>query len=904
MSSNKNNNFRKKTAVAMAITASLMSIPSTQAFAQEDSAAESAADNVVEKVIVTGTRMMNRSAADSPVPVDIISGDEFRQNSSADVQDMLRTAVPSFNVNSQPISDAATIVRPANLRGLSPDNVLVLVNGKRRHRGSIISFLGGGISDGAQGVDISAIPSMALKQVEVLRDGASSQYGSDAIAGVLNFILKDDSEGFEVVARYGSTYEGDGDNYTIAANAGLPLGDAGFVNLTAEIKDVEGTVRSVVRGDVAGMIDGGYLQSSDFRTINSYTDEVPQYWGTPDVEGDVKLFINSAYEINDKAELYLFGNYGEREVTGGFFYRNPVTEGSQRGGVYRGPRVNAATGLLDPNGVHSVLVGDLDGGNSCIDGIPINGVIPDAGFLAAVAASDNCFSFITDIPTGFVPRFGGNNEDQAITVGVRGELSVGTGLSYDLSAQRGSNKTEFFIRNTINASLGPDTPRDFIPGGQEQTETQFNLDFVYRVDAGFESELNIAFGAEYREEEFDLFAGDAASFALGPLASQGFSSSSNGFGGFPRDTSASQDSTAFYVDVETDITEQLTLAVAVRTEEFSEFGNTTDFKVASIYHVSDDFRIRGAISTGFHAPTAGQANITNVTTQNVQGVLVDQGTLPLSSAAGQLGADFIASAGNGRPSLGPEEAKNFSIGVGFDIADSVWTIDYYNIELTDRVSLGANVDFLDALNFTGGAGSNFATVSEALTSLDAQGVIDRQQFVGLDDLSEFRFFSNSFGTTTTGIDIVGNYAFDLWGGDSRLTVAANYNKTEVDSVGTINPISAGRVAAIEDLLPSTRANISWSHTEDKIRTLLRASYYGGWDDTGNGVNGIGAEVLIDVQVAYQFSEQIEFVVGVDNLFDAYPEKNPGALGSGQLYSEAAPFGFNGGTWYLQARYTY
>jgi iron complex outermembrane receptor protein len=285
-------------------------------------------------------------------------------------------------------------------------------------------------------------------------------------------------------------------------------------------------------------------------------------------------------------------------------------------------------------------------------------------------------------------------------------------------------------------------------------------------------------------------------------------------------------------------------------------------------------------------------------------VLVDQGTLPLSSAAGQLGADFIASDGNGRPSLGPEEAKNFSIGVGFDIADSVWTIDYYNIELTDRVSLGANVDFLDALNFTGGAGSNFATVSEALTSLDAQGVIDRQEFVGLDDLSEFRFFSNSFGTTTTGIDIVGNYSFDLWGGDSRLTVAANYNKTEVDSVGTINPISAGRVAAIEDLLPSTRANISWSHTEGQIRTLLRANYYGGWDDTGNGVNGIGAEVLIDAQVAYQFNEQLEFVVGVDNLLDAYPEENPGAGGSGQLYSESSPFGFNGGTWYLQARYTY
>ena len=886
--------------IAASAAASVVSV--SPVLAQEDADTES--------IIVTGTRMTDRSAADSPVPVDIISGDEFRQNSSADVQDLLRTAVPSFNINSQPISDAATIVRPANLRGLSPDNVLVLVNGKRRHRGSIISFLGGGISDGAQGVDISAIPSMALKQVEVLRDGASSQYGSDAIAGVINFILKDDSEGFEVVARYGSTYEGDGNNYTISANAGLPLGDSGFVNLTAEIRDVEGTLRSVVRNDSLGMIAAGYAPAADFKTINSYTSDFSQYWGTPDVEDDVKLFINSAFEINENAEVYLFGNYGERAVTGGFFYRNPLTEGAQRGGVYRGPTVDPLTGLKADIGVHSVLVGDLDGlgvGGSCIAGIPIGGagnVTPDPTFLAQVTADSNCFSFIETIPGGFVPRFGGNNEDSAFTVGVRGEVSIGTGLRYDVSAQRGSNKTDFYIRNTINASMGPDTPRDFVPGGQEQTETQFNLDLVYSVDMGLDSDLNIAFGAEYREEEFDLFAGDAASYELGVLASQGFSSSSNGFGGFPATTSSSQDSTAFYIDLEADITEKLTMQVAVRAEDFSEFGNTTDYKVAGIYHVSDDIRLRGAISTGFHAPTAGQASITNVTTQNVQGVLVDQGTLPLSSAAGQLGADFIESLGNGRPQLGPEDAKNFSVGLGFNIADTTWTVDYYNIELTNRVALGANVDFLDALNYAGGAGSNFATISEALTGLDSQGVIDRQQFIGLDDLAQFRFFSNSFDTTTTGIDVVGNINFDFMGGESGITVAANYNKTEVDNLGTVNPIGAGRVSAIEDLLPNIRGNVAWNHTKDNIRTLIRASYYGGWDDTGNGVPGIGAELLIDVQVAYQYNDQLEFVVGVDNLLDTYPEENPSAGGSGQLYPESAPFGFNGGTWYLQARYNY
>lgn len=875
--------------------------PSVLAQEAEDAAAEDA-----EKIIVTGTRLAGRSAADSPVPVDVISGEEFRQNASSDVQDMLRTKVPSFDINTQPISDAATIVRPANLRGMSPDNVLVLVNGKRRHRGSVISFLGGGISDGAQGVDISAIPSMALKRVEVLRDGASSQYGSDAIAGVLNFILRDNDEGFEVKAKWGSTFEGDGDNYVIQANAGFALGDAGFLNVTGEIKDVEGTVRSVVRGDVQGLIDAGYQGLQPFSVINTYTDEVPQYWGQPDVEDDIKLFFNSAFELSENAELYAFGNYAERMVTGGFFYRNPTN----RGGVYRGPLVDPATGLADENGVASVRVGDLDGvgtGGACIAGIPLTaggGLLPDPTFLQQIVEDPNCFSFIETIPAGFVPRFGGENEDMGIAVGIRGELNVGTGLTYDVSAQQGSNKTEFFIRNTINASLGPATPRDFVPGGQEQTETVFNANFAYATDVGFESDLNIAFGAEYREEEFDLFAGDPASFALGPLADQGFSSSSNGFGGFPRSTSSKQDSSAIYVDLEADVTENLTLQTAVRYEDFSEFGDTTDFKLAGIFHVNDDFRLRAAYSTGFHAPTAGQANITNVTTQNVNGVLIDQGTLPLSSAAGQLAADFIESQGNGRPSLGSEEAKNVSFGASFNLVGAEWTVDFYSIELTDRVALGANVSFLDALNFAGGAGSNFATVSEALTQLNASGVINRQDFLGLDDLSQFRFFSNSFDTTTTGIDIVANYNFDLWGGDSKLVFAGNYNETEVDDVGTLNPISAGRVRDLEDQLPNLRFNVSWSHTAGDIRTLVRANYFGGWDDTGNDVNGKSAEVLIDVEVSYQFNDNLEFAVGIENLFDTYPDENPAAASLGQLYPESAPFGFNGGAYYLQARYVY
>ncbi len=884
-------------------------------------AADGADENSIEEVVVIGSRRAERSASDSPAPVDVISGDDFTRAAATDVQDLLRTAVPSYNVNAQPISDAATISRPANLRGLSPDNTLVLVNGKRRHRGSVISFLGGGISDGAQGVDVATIPSLALQRVEVLRDGASSQYGSDAIAGVINFVLRDEAEGGFLEVTGGSTYEGDGDNYRIAGNIGLPLGDKGFVNITGEYGEVDGTVRSVVRDDVLALIAAGNTAAADFETINGYTNEAPQYWGQPDVDNDLKLFVNSAFEINDSMEVYAFGNYAERKVTGGFFYRNPTN----RGGVYRGPVLDPATGLVsstfdadgDPIGVPSISVGDLDGlnsGEACPAGIPLtgnDGLIPDPGVLQQVVDSTNCFSFVEAIPGGFVPRFGGNNEDFSIAGGIRG--TINDGLRYDVSVSHGSNETEFFINNTVNASLGPIDPeagpevqRDFIPGGQEQTETVVNADFSYPLQVDFlASELSVAFGAEYRKEEFDLFAGDPLSFALGPLADQGFSSSSNGFGGFPNSSSNDQDSYAGYLELEADVIDALTLQAAIRYEDYSAFGDTTNWKIAGIFRATDTFRIRGAFSTGFHAPTAGQANITNVTTQNVNGVLVDQGTLPLTSAAGQLAADFIAAnnGGAGRPSLGPEDAENFSLGVAFDAGPSTWTLDFYHIEVEDRVALGANVDFLDALNATGG-GTTFTSVSDALNGLDAAGIINRQEFLGLDDLAEFRFFANSFDTRTTGIDLVGRMGTDLGSGYSDFTLALNWNETDVTEIGEINPISEARVRALEDSLPRVKGSLTWAHTQGRIRTLLRVNYYGEWDDTGNGVDNIDPEVLVDIEAAYSFDNGLELVGGVSNLFDTQNEENPGQGDLGQLFPESGPFGINGGQYYLKARYSF
>lgn len=737
---------------------------------------------VADEIITTGTRRKARSAADTPAPVDVISGAEFTDQATNDITDLLRTVVPSYNVNTQPISDAATIVRPANLRGLSPDNTLVLLNNKRRHRASVISFLGGGISDGAQGADIGVFPALGLKQVEVLRDGASSQYGSDAIAGVINFKLKDASEGGIFEVKYGSTYEGDGDNYSIAGNIGLPLGENGFVNITAEYGDTNGTSRSVQRDDALALIAAGNAAVGSI-DVNTYTDEVVQYWGQPDVEDDYKVFINTGIEFSENVEAYAFGNYAERTVTGGFFFRNPTN----RGGVYEGPTVDPITGALDPAGVPSVLVGDIDGlgvGGACPAGVPLTngGLIPDTTSPAyqAVFADANCFSFIETIPGGFTPRFGGDGRDLAGVVGLRGDLDFGNGLGYDLSFSYGSNKTDFFIRNTLNASLGPDSPRDFVPGGYEQIEKAVNLDLNYGVPIdGWASDLNVAAGFEWRDEQFDITAGDAASTALGPLGgAQGFSSSSNGFGGFTESTSDSQGNIAIYGELGGDITEAFTLEAALRWEDFDVFGTTTNWKVGALYKVNDNVRIRGTYSTGFHAPTAGQANVRNVTTAFGPGGigLVDQGTLPFDSAPGQLALDFVEDQFGTRPTLGPENSDNISLGLAFDTGPVTWTVDYFNIKVEDRIAIVDQIDFLDVLNFVADQNALMipggSTIGAALDFLGSNGALNRGDFNGFEDLTSFAFFSNNFDTKTQGIDIVGRMPIDMGRGTTSITTAS------------------------------------------------------------------------------------------------------------------------------------
>ena len=839
-----------------------LAVPLTVAVPQQSLAQEES----IEEIVTTGSRRAARSVTDSAVPIDVISGDDFVKQGATDMDSLLRTAIPSYNVNQQPISDAATIVRPANLRGLSPDSTLVLVNGKRMHRSAVIAFLGGGIADGSQGPDLANLPGIALKQVEVLRDGASAQYGSDAIAGVINFVLKDNPEGLLVEARWGEYFEGDGQNTNLAFNWGLPLTDAGFFNVSGEFNESDPTSRSIQRGDAAALIAAG---NSDVRQ------PAAQIWGAPEIRDDFKFWANAGLDLGNNNEAYAFGNWGEREVEGGFFFRNPLT----RGGINDGPG-------------DTILVADLTFGPSD-DGVacPVINLLDTTGdgsfdtadpaALAAVDADPNCFAFNLLEPGGFTPQFGGKVIDGSITAGTRGELD--NGLMYDLSISYGRNDVEYFIANTVNPQLagqGLLMPRRFRPGSYIQSERNVNADFSKEVDFGnFSSPLNVAFGVEYRVEQFEIKNGDANSFFIdtsADLPSQGLGIGSNGFPGFkPADAGKfDRGSFAAYVDLEADVTDNFLAGFAIRFEDFDDFGNTTDAKLSGRLQITDNFAIRGGASTGFRAPTVGQTNVRNVSTAFTAGMLADEATLPPTNPI---------SVQKGGVPLDPEESTNLTAGFIASIGPVDLTVDYFNIEVEDRIAL---------------------TTTQVLTPQDiaellALGIVDAQSFTGV------RFFTNDFDTTTEGVDLVATSSAELFGGNTDFSFTYNFTDTTVDS---FNPDIIGdtRVRQLEDNLPDTRFAFTANHLQGDWRALLRVNYYGDYYeahlDDGTLPIEAGSEVTVDVEFGYNFTDSLSMTLGAQNVFDEFPDENPWASIVGATYPVTAPMGFNGGFWYLRLRY--
>ena len=851
---------------------------------------------VTQSVVVVGSRAEPRSVIESTVPVDVIRTEDLARQGSRDLVSQLRTVIPSFNINTQPISDAATVVRPASLRNLAPDHTLVLVNGKRRHRSAVITWLGNGIADGSQGPDISTIPSIAIRQVEVLRDGAAAQYGSDAIAGVMNFQLKNDPSGGSLEVQTGGFFDansgnpatcgsgiigdikhscngigGHGRTFSVAGNVGFPLGSNGFGNLSMEYGTAAPTNRAIQRQDALDIINAG----------NTNLRDTAQVWGSPRNNHDFKLFANFGHLFDDRFQLYGHGNYASRKVTGGFYFRNPHT----RGGVFRGPVVDGRPTLLVGDQVWAETAptsrvpppGREPGAGGCPI-IPIVDNVPDAAALSAVEADPNCFTLHSRFPGGFTPQFGGDLIDYSLVGGLRGFAS--SGLTWDASVSTGTSEINQFIFDTVNASLGYDTPTSFRPGIYRQDETNLNFDVSYPLN----DRVHLASGAEWRREKFTIGAGDQPSWEIGPYATQGFSSGSNGFNGYRADTTAgtwSRSNIAVYGDVEFTNPGRWKLGTAVRFEDFDDFGTTVNGKVSGRLKLTGMAALRGTVSTGFRAPTPGQQHAFNVTTAFIGGQLTNQGVVPSTSAVAMA---------RGGGQLQPETSVNYSFGVVLEKGPFTFTADYFRIDIDDRVALAQDIKLSD----------------DEIETLLAEGIPEARNF------PVFRFFLNDFSTTTQGIDLIST----LVAGRTSFSAAYNYTDTAVKNVES-SVIDQFRITTLERGLPNTRWSFNVNHDAGRWNLMGRVNYFGQFWDSEDGRNAkdlgvvseswlypsYGGKVLLDAELGIPLGKNVALAIGGENLLNTYPDVNEfGIRTVGNYYGQFSPFGFNGTNIYVRLNY--
>jgi iron complex outermembrane receptor protein len=768
-------------------------------------------EGVLEEVVTTGTRSAKpRSAADSTVPIDVLSGEDFNSyGGTADLTDNLKAMVPSYTATPA-TGDGSAFVRPTSLRGTASDQALVLVNGKRRHRSALVQFFAPAAGNGAHGVDIGMIPGIAVKQVEVLRDGAAAQYGSDAISGVINFIMKDADEGGEAQIQYGEHYDGE-QSMKFAANAGFSIGGNGFVNASLEVIDNDGLSRGIQRSnDVANLIAAGV--SPGLIGADAPFGDAPflQTWGRPQTSG-TRFFVNMGYDISDSAHAYARAGFANTEGRYRFFYRNPN---------------------------HSSLS-------------PLRAM----GF--------------TGLTAGFTPFLDGDQTDGSVVGGIQGEFD--NGMNYDFSGSWGKNRLDYFLNNTVNPDLGLtsslEIPQmDFNVGAYRQSELGINTDFSYPVTDA----VNLAFGAEYREEIYTVSAGE-------PSASVGAGSS--GFKGITEADSGefSRENFALYGDVEHDVSDDLLMQYALRYEDFSDFGSTLNGKIASRYRINDAFVLRGAVSTGFHAPTPGQSNVrTTITTfDGVTGLQVEEGLVPSTDPR-------VAQVGG--TALTEETSVNFSLGFTADIGDNTsLTFDLYQIAVDDRIYRTGDIAVPGTTN----------TIS---------------------------FYTNALDVEHSGVDIVLNSDFE-WSGNANtaLTFAYAYNKIEVtgqEQINGVNPVSEGLIEDIENNYPNHRFVLTTNtFFGEQWNMLVRANYYGKHYDERGRIGAasdpsaeIGSTIYFDAELGFQMSDNVRFALGAVNIFDSYIDEigppNANRISVGLQYPRRSAANYEGGSWYLKAMYSW
>jgi iron complex outermembrane recepter protein len=875
-------------------TAVMALVAAQPAFAQTSgSTAEATADDAeTDPIVVIGSRRADRSAADSSSPVDVIGAEELAGQPAANMLDVVRNLVPSFYVPQNTISDASTFVRPPSLRGLGADQILVMINGKRYNRSALVQVYSGAdtaLSYGSQGSDIANIPAIAISNLQVLRDGATAQYGSDAIAGVINYQLRRDT-GFDVQALYGQTYEGDGERWQIAANAGFALGDSGFVNISAEYFDESGTSRGATR-PIA--LELARTQPGVESSIPNFPGPA-QIWGSSPADG-FKLFVNAGVDVSDSTEFYLTANYAESSANQSFNYRSPISAPVPLA-VNDGSGV-PATRSPGRNGSFAPIYTTV-----CPAG---NATCPAGGF---VRNGGTVFNLSSIYPGGFTPRFIGDVEQLYGTVGLKGEGD--DGFTYDLSATYARNSLSLSMTDSVSPSFGPQSQTSFFFGDLIQTEQNVNFDTTMPLDVGFASPITLSAGAEYRREQYETTVGDLQSYAAGPFARQPLydlvspgvytpalgatgaqivatqSPAASGYGGVsPIFAGAnSQTSYGFYAAAEGDITEALTSGIAIRWEDYNTFGSAVVGKFNARYEISDAVALRFTAGTGFHAPSPGQNNTQILTTNFLGGTQVQTGTYPVTSDIAQY---------YGASSLRPERSTNFGGGIVLEPASNLTlTIDAYTIKVRNRIGISQN--------FTVTAADVAALPS--LAAVGVGGVVN--------------YFTNGFDTRTSGFDVVGTYRTDLLGGSLNMTLAYNYNKSTVTDFDP-SVISDAQRFNISNLPPRHRANFSANWQIGDFSINFRENFFSSWaNQLEYPGQRFGSKFVTDLDISYSFGEHYTLTVGANNLFDAYPDRiapsttNPiylstNSLADGQIYPRSGgPFGINGGFYYVRIAIDY
>lgn len=767
--------------------------------------------------------------SEKAVPVDILTSEQIQATGLSETSQVIQALAPSFNFPRPTVTDGTDTVRPATLRGLGPDQVLVLINGKRRHTSALV-HLNGSIGRGSTGVDLNAIPVSAIERIEILRDGAAAQYGSDAIAGVLNIVLKSGAAPLTLSVKGGlakgsfdanvcnptgrtcqteSSSFSDGELLETGASYGWNAGH-GSINVAAEYRDRNRTNRA--SADPRDQIRAG-------DAVKNAVEQPNHRWGDGDTN-DFMTFVNAAFPVGkgETSFFYAFGGFSKRKGNSAGFYRRAL----------------------------------------------------DARNWPAI------------YPLGFLPQIEPDVQDFSGTVGVHGTRSR---WYWDLSAQYGHNSFDFRITNSLNASLGPTLPpnqAEFDSGGLRFGQIVANLDLSRPVEVGLSGPLNVAFGAEFRNESYKIRAGEPASYSDGGVPNQLGGRAALGAQVFPgfrpsNEVDESRNSVAAYVDLEGDLASALRVGVAGRFEHYSDFGNTADGKLTVRLQPDKRFVVRGALSTGFRAPSLGQSFFSSTATNflNVPGLGLqpfESLTLPVNTPQARV---------LGAQDLKPEDTVHASAGLVINPVPSFeLTADYYHIAIDHRIVLSGN--------FTG------TRIAALLAPFGANNA---------------RFFTNAIDTRTNGFDLTASKRFEI-GAHDRLRLAASYNKTKTKIVGEIAtpPQLVGFENVIFDQIerrrvtcgqPEDNVRLSGEWTKNGWSSTIRESRYGNFCSftaLPQDHQTHAAEWVTDLDVAYR-RERFTIAVGIQNLFDTFPDGNLPAAPQGNFgiftFPSHSPFGMNG-----------